>query len=102
RLEAAPRPRARRHATVLSNRAQDDAVEPRSERRPPLERREPPMDDDEDLLHEIFDRRLAYPQAARAPPHEIEVLLIDLGERGDVARRRAIAGRARANGELFV
>ena len=66
---------------MVVNDAARNLEEPGVHRRPPLEGRELPVDDDEDLLHRVLHGGPAHPEAADRLPDVVDVLVVDLLER---------------------
>lgn len=84
-------------ATVVFGDAEHDAIDPGLERRTALELGPAAMDDDEDVLHGVFELRFGHPQAPQTAPHSCEMLGVDRAQRSD---ETGFGQRARLGGTV--
>lgn len=68
-------------AAIVFRDAEHDAVDPRLERRAALELVPAAMEDDEDVLHRVFELILRHPQATKTAPDPREMLGVDRAQR---------------------
>src|SRR6185295_12286086 len=64
---------------MITNDADQNAEDPRLHRSATIVTLDPALNDHEHILGDVVCTRLRHAESARAPPHEVEVRVVDLG-----------------------
>ena len=80
---------------MVSSNAYDNPEKPRLYRRAPLELSKAAVNDDENFLRYVVDKRLVNTEPPEARPHECKVRVVDLLERQRHAARSSNVVRTR-------